>query len=152
MVIHLPSQELPLPKNLSDVGPNYNVMTRVARRLTDLGFWVWSSGQANRMKREAIPGRFVCSAPRFIPHEHRKKTFSLYIYKASNKTLSKILQKNYYMCNSKFLKLVRTLLNYRVLGTSTAAMIILSMHLYTSNKLYCHYLVCIQGLKDLIAA
>ena len=38
------------------------------------------AGQTNRVKREAVLGRFVCSALRFIPHEPRKKdTHSLYL-------------------------------------------------------------------------
>ena len=39
-----------------------------------------SAGQTNRVNREAVLGRFVCSALRFIPHEPRKKdTHSLYL-------------------------------------------------------------------------
>ena len=46
-----------------------------------LGSWGMnrSAGQTNRVNREAVLGRFVCSALRFIPHEPRKKdTHSLY--------------------------------------------------------------------------
>ena len=39
-----------------------------------------SAGQTNRVNCEAVLGRFVCSALRFIPHEPRKKdTYSLYL-------------------------------------------------------------------------
>ena len=40
-----------------------------------LGSWGMnrSAGQTNRVNREAVLGRFVCSALRFIPHEPRKK-------------------------------------------------------------------------------
>ena len=44
-----------------------------------------SPGQTNRVNREAVLVRFVCSAQRFIPHEPRKKTLIPYIYNASNK-------------------------------------------------------------------
>ena len=38
------------------------------------------AGQTNRVNREAVLVRFVCSALRFIPHEPRKKdTHSLYL-------------------------------------------------------------------------
>ena len=43
-----------------------------------------STGQTNRVNREAVLGRFVCSALRFIPHEPRKKKLIPYIYNASN--------------------------------------------------------------------
>ena len=48
-----------------------------------------SAGQTNRVNREAVFGRFVCSALRFIPHEPRKKTLIPYIYNVSNKDPSK---------------------------------------------------------------
>ena len=39
-----------------------------------------STGQTNHVNREAVLGRFVCSALRFIPHEPRKRdTHSLYL-------------------------------------------------------------------------
>ena len=47
-----------------------------------LGSWGMnrSAGQTNRVNREAVLERFVCSALRFIPHEPRKKdTHSLYL-------------------------------------------------------------------------
>ena len=52
-----------------------------------LGSWRMnrSAGQTNRVSREAVLGRFVCSALRFIPHEPRKKTLIPYIYNATNK-------------------------------------------------------------------
>ena len=55
-----------------------------------------SAGQTNRVNREAVLGRFVCSALRFIPHEHRKKTLIPYIYNASNQgPFQKFSEKNY---------------------------------------------------------
>ena len=44
-----------------------------------------SAEQTNRVNREAVLVRFVCSALRFISHEPRKKTLIPYIYNASNK-------------------------------------------------------------------
>ena len=47
-----------------------------------LGSWGMnrSVGQTNCVNREAVLGRFVCSALRFIPHEPREKdTHSLYL-------------------------------------------------------------------------
>ena len=38
-----------------------------------------SAGQTNRVNREAVLVRFVCSALRFIPHEPRKIRHSLYL-------------------------------------------------------------------------
>ena len=63
-----------------------------------LGSWGMnrSTGQTNRVNREAVLGRFVCSALRFIPHEHRKKTLIPYIYNASNEgPFLKFSEKNY---------------------------------------------------------
>ena len=60
-----------------------------------LGSWGMnrSAGQTNRVNREAVLGRFVCSALRFIPHEPRKKdTHSLYLQCFQPRTLSKILR------------------------------------------------------------
>ena len=60
-----------------------------------LGSWGMnrSTGQTNRVNREAVLGRFVCSALRFIPHEPRKKdTHSLYLQCFQPRTLSKILR------------------------------------------------------------
>ena len=55
-----------------------------------------SAGQTNRVNREAVLGRFVCSALRFIPHEHRKKTLIPYICNASNQgPFLKFSEKNY---------------------------------------------------------
>ena len=56
-----------------------------------LGSWGMnrSAGQTNRVNREAVLGRFVCSALRFIPHEPRKKdTHSLYLQCFQPRTLS----------------------------------------------------------------
>ena len=53
-------------------------------------FWFMmnrSAGQTNRVNRQAVLGRFVCSALQFIPHEPRKRTLIPYIYNASNKDL-----------------------------------------------------------------
>ena len=52
-----------------------------------LGSWGMnrSAGQTNRVNREAVLERFVCSALRFIPNEPRKKTLIPYIYNAFNK-------------------------------------------------------------------
>ena len=52
-----------------------------------LGSWEMnrSAEQTNRVNREAVLVRFVCSALRFISHEPRKKTLIPYIYNASNK-------------------------------------------------------------------
>ena len=52
-----------------------------------LGSWEMnrSAEQTNRVNREAVFVRFVCSALRFISHEPRKKTLIPYIYNASNK-------------------------------------------------------------------
>ena len=44
-----------------------------------------SAGQTNRVNREAVLGRFVCSALRCILHEPRKKTLIPYIYNVSIK-------------------------------------------------------------------
>ena len=44
-----------------------------------------NAGQTNRVTQEAVLGRFVCSALRFIPHEPRKKTIIPYIYNVFNK-------------------------------------------------------------------
>ena len=45
-----------------------------------------SAEQTNRVNREVVLVRFVCSALRFISHEPRKKkTLIPYIYNASNK-------------------------------------------------------------------
>ena len=64
-----------------------------------LGSWGMnrSKGQTNRVNREAVLGRFVCSALRFIPHEPRKKkTLIPYIYNASNEgPFLKFSEKNY---------------------------------------------------------
>ena len=63
-----------------------------------LGSWGMnrSTGQTNRVNREAVLGRFVCSALRFIPHEPRKKTLIPYIYNASNEgPFRKFSEKNY---------------------------------------------------------
>ena len=63
-----------------------------------LGSWGMnrSTGQTNRVNREAVLGRFVCSALRFIPHEPRKKTLIPYIYNASNEgPFLKFSEKNY---------------------------------------------------------
>ena len=63
-----------------------------------LGSWGMnrSAGQTNRVNREAVLGRFVCSALRFIPHEPRKKdTHSLYLQCFKPRTLSKLLRENY---------------------------------------------------------
>ena len=51
-----------------------------------LGSWGMnrSAKQTNRMNREAVLGRCVCSALRFIPREPRKKTLIPHIYNASN--------------------------------------------------------------------
>ena len=55
-----------------------------------LGSWGMncSTRQTNQVNREAVLGRFVCSALQFIPHEPRKKTPIPYIYNVSNKDLS----------------------------------------------------------------
>ena len=64
-----------------------------------LGSWGMnrSTGQTNRVNREAVLDRFVCSALRFIPHEPRKKkTLIPYIYNASNQgPFLKFSEKNY---------------------------------------------------------
>ena len=63
-----------------------------------LFFWVHggmnrSAGQTNRVNREAVLVRFVCSALRFIPHEHREKRHSFLIFTMPpTKNLSKILR------------------------------------------------------------
>ena len=68
-----------------------------------LGSWGMnrSAGQTNRVNREAVLGRFVCSALRFIPHEPRKKdTHSLYLQCFQPRTLSKILREKLLTQNS----------------------------------------------------
>ena len=52
-----------------------------------LGSWEMnrSAEQTNRVNREAVLVRFVCSALRFISHVPRKKTLIPYINNASNK-------------------------------------------------------------------
>ena len=68
-----------------------------------LGSWGMhrSAGQTNRVNREAVLGRFVCSALRFIPHEPRKKkTLIPYIYNVSNKDPSQ--KSPIKVINSKF--------------------------------------------------
>ena len=64
-----------------------------------LGSWGMnrSAGQTNRVNRDAVLDRFVCSALRFIPHEHRKKkTLIPYMYNASNQgPFLKFSEKNY---------------------------------------------------------
>ena len=59
-----------------------------------LGSWDMnrSAEQTNRVNREAVLVRFVCSALRFISHEPRKKTLIPYIYNASNKDPFSILR------------------------------------------------------------
>ena len=60
-----------------------------------LGSWGMncSAGQTNRVNREAVLGRFVCSALQFIPHEPRKKRHSFLIFTMlPTKTLSKIVR------------------------------------------------------------
>ena len=54
-----------------------------------LGSWEMNriAEQTNRVNREAVLVRFVCSALRFISHEPRKKTLIPYIYNASDKDL-----------------------------------------------------------------
>ena len=63
-----------------------------------LGSW-WmnrSAGQTNRVNREAVLGRFVCSALRFIPHEPRKKdTHSLYLQCFQLRSFLKLSKKSY---------------------------------------------------------
>ena len=60
-----------------------------------------SAGQTNRVNREAVLGRFVCSALRFIPHEHRKRdTHSLYLQCFQPRTLSKIFREKLWIQNS----------------------------------------------------
>ena len=60
-----------------------------------LGSWGMnrSAGQTNRVNREAVLARFVCSALRFIPHEPREKRHSFLIFTVlPTKTLSEILR------------------------------------------------------------
>ena len=67
-----------------------------------LGSWGMnrSAGQANRVNRKAVLGRYVCSALQFIPHEPRKKTLIPYIYNVSNMDPS--LNSLINVINSKF--------------------------------------------------
>ena len=60
-----------------------------------LGSWGMnrSVGQTNRVNREAVLVRFVCSALRFIPHEPRKIRHSFLIFTMfPTRTLPKILR------------------------------------------------------------
>ena len=55
-----------------------------------------SAGQTIRVNREAVLGRFVCSALRFIPHEPRKKdTHSLYLQCFQQRLFLKFSEKGY---------------------------------------------------------
>ena len=63
-----------------------------------LGSWGMnqSTGQTNHVNREAVFGRFVCSALRFIPHEPRKKdTHSLYLQRLHQRPFLKFAKKSY---------------------------------------------------------
>ena len=63
-----------------------------------LGSWGMncSAGQTNRVNREAVLGRFVCSALRFIPHEPRKKDIhSLYLQCFQQRPFLKLSEKSY---------------------------------------------------------
>ena len=63
-----------------------------------LGSWGMnrSAGQTNRVKREAVLLRFVCSALRFIPHEQKKKdTHSLYLQCFQQGPFLKLSNKRY---------------------------------------------------------
>ena len=63
-----------------------------------LGSWGMnrSAGQTNRVNREAVLVRFVCSALRFIPHEPRKKdTHSLYLQCFQQRLFLKFSEKSY---------------------------------------------------------
>ena len=63
-----------------------------------LGSWGMnrSAGQTNRVNREAVLDRFVCSALRFIPHEPRKKdTHSLYLQCVQQRPFLKFSEKSY---------------------------------------------------------
>ena len=63
-----------------------------------LGSWGMnrSAGQTNRVNREAVLVRFVCSALRFIPHEPRKKdTHSLYLQCVQQRPFLKFSEKSY---------------------------------------------------------
>ena len=56
-----------------------------------------SAGQTNRVNREAVLVWFVCSAPRFIPHEPRKKnTSSLYLQCFQQGLFLKFFEKRYH--------------------------------------------------------
>ena len=61
-----------------------------------LGSWEMnrSAGQTNRVNREAVLVRFVCSSLRFIPHEPRKKdTHSLYLQCFQQRLVLKLSKK-----------------------------------------------------------
>ena len=63
-----------------------------------LGSWGMnrSAGQTNRVNREAVLDRFVCSALRFIPHEPRKKdTHSLYLQCVQQRPFLNFSEKSY---------------------------------------------------------
>ena len=62
-----------------------------------LGSWEMnrSAEQTNRVNREAVLVRFVCSALRFISHEPRKKdTHSLYLQCLQQKSLLKFSERS----------------------------------------------------------
>ena len=55
-----------------------------------------SVGQTNRVNREVVRWRFVCSTLRYIPNEPRKKdTHSLYLYCVQQVSFIKYLDKRY---------------------------------------------------------
>ena len=63
-----------------------------------LGSWGMnrSVGQTNRVNREAVLVRFVCSALRFIPHEPREKdTHSLYLQCFQQRPFLKFSEESY---------------------------------------------------------